>query len=616
MNFQPKHQQAIRLLLIEDNPGDQRLLHEHLQAVKNYRFSIASAGSLDEALGLLDQNPFDLILLDLTLPDSQGIATLTKVMSREHPLPVVVLTGISNETTAMEAVRVGAQDYLVKSQVTRQALLKSILYALERFQAMEALRESEERYALAALAASDGLWDWDLRQDNIFYSSRWCLMIGHGEAEISASPREWLDRVHPDDLPLLEQAIQHHLHGNNHHFEIEYRMRHRNGNYHWMLSRGAALFDRQNKPYRMAGSQSDITAAKQTEQRLIYEVQHDPLTRLPNRVLFRQRLQEALSRFKMGKLAGFAVLFIDLDRFKTVNDSLGHMAGDQLLNAIARRLENCVSPDTTIARLGGDEFAVLLDSISVPADALRVAKRMLSALEHPFHIQSHDIFTSGCIGIALSNELYTDPEELLRDADTAMYRAKAAGMGQYQVFDSAMHTRAVALLRLETDLRRAIERQEFSIHYQPIVSFHTGRLAGFEALVRWNHPERGLLFPSDFLAVADETGLLATIDRWMIRTGTRQLKRWQEEYPNNYSLFLSLNLSDRLINQQDLPALMEEVIADSGVDPRTLKLEITETVINTEINHLRKTLARLRDMQIQLCLDDFGTGYSSLGSLQ
>ncbi|HRJ45293.1 MAG TPA: EAL domain-containing protein, partial [Caldilineaceae bacterium] len=369
------------------------------------------------------------------------------------------------------------------------------------------------------------------------------------------------------------------------------------------------------KAYRLGGSQTDITLRKHTEQRLLHEALHDSLTKLPNRILFRRRLQEVFECFKAHLGPGFAVLFMDMDRFKTINDSLGHLVGDQLLCAITRRLENCLPPGRTIARLGGDEFAILLESLSVPGDALRVAKRILDALEHPFQVQQHTIFATGCIGIALSNSQYVNPEEILRDADTAMYRAKAVGLGQYQVFDAAMHTRAMEIWRLETDLRRAVERHEFSIHYQPIVSLASGRLAGFEALMRWNHPERGLLFPGEFLAVADETGLLTTIDRWMILNGAKQIKKWQEKFPNSANLFLSLNLSDGLINQPDLPDFIGLVLQETKVDPRTIKLEITERVIAYEWSSLHQTLARLRGMNIQLSLDDFGTGYSSLSSL-
>lgn len=614
--MKPLHEPLfIRLLLVEDNPLDTRLLREYLQRMAKVSFQVTAVERLDCALAFLDANTVDIIVLDLVLPDSRGTETLNRILQRGISIPVIILSGLNDEELAMEAVELGAQDYLVKSQINSATLLKSILYAIKRGQTLDALRESEERYALAALAANDGLWDWNLRTDLLYYSPRWCAMIGIDPDGLMRTAAEWFDRIHPDDLPAVRTAIQRHLSRQINHVEVEYRLRHRNGKYRWMQCRGAALFDQNGVPYRLAGSQTDITIRKHTEQRLLHEALHDPLTTLPNRVLFRRRLQEALDRFKTKMSPGFAVLFIDMDRFKTINDSLGHLVGDHLLCAIARRLENCLPPGKTIARLGGDEFAILLDSLSIPADALRIARRILDALDHPFQVQQHTIFATGCIGIALGSNQYVTPEDVLRDADTAMYRAKAAGSGQYQVFDVAMHTRAMELWRLETDLRRAIDRHEFSIHYQPIVALASGRLAGFEALVRWNHPDRGLLYPGDFLAVADETGLLTTIDRWMILNGAAQLKKWQEQYPNHARLFLSLNLSDGLINQHDLPDFMRYVLHETKVDPTTLKLEITEDVLADEWSSLHHTLARLRGMNIQLSLDDFGTGYSSLSSL-
>lgn len=605
----------MHILLVEDNPGDVRLLTEYLNSFHDYSFHTSAVNRLSAAIECLDNDPIDLILLDLMLPDSRGIQTVSRVLDHERPIPIIVLTGLYDDSLAIEAMRLGAQDYLVKSQINRGTLLKSILYSMERARVLEALRVSEERYALAALAANDGLWDWDLTANSVYYSPRWYAMLGLNHAEVTTRPEEWFDRVHEDDLARVRWSIQEHLNGNGRHFEVEYRIHHSGGGYRWMLCRGAALFDRWNTPYRLAGSQSDITSRKLSEQRLLHEVQHDSLTQLPNRVLFRQRLQHALTRFQKGEMLRFAVLFIDLDRFKLINDSLGHMTGDQLLAAIARRLENCVPPGTTIARLGGDEFAVLLDAISVPADALRIARRILAALDQPFQIQQHQVFSSACIGIALSNSSYHEPYEILRDADTAMYRAKAQGIGQYQVFDKAMHTRALALWRLEIELREAIERQEFNIHFQSIVSLDTGRLAGFEALVRWNHPTRGLLFPAEFISVADETGLLTAIDRWMILNSVKQLREWQERFPGNQRLFVSLNLSDRLIKDGALPEYIEWVLQETGAEPQSLRLEITETVINNQVNQLQNTLYRLKKMGIKLCLDDFGTGYSSLESL-
>ncbi len=604
----------LNLLLIEDNSADALLLRELFGEVDPTGFQITHVHRFIKALDLFAQERFDLVLLDLSLPDSQGLDTLVRFRRFNPDVPIVVLTGLDDQEIAAEALRRGAQDYLVKGRIDGELIIRSVRYALERQHAMTALRESEERYVLAARAANDGLWDRNLLTDQIYYSPRWCLMLGFSEDEIGNTPSEWFHRLHPEDVDATREAIDLYLQGKTTHFEQEYRIRHRSGSYRWMLSRGMALYNETGHPYRMAGSQSDITVRKHTEERLIHDALHDPLTRLPNRLFFHDRLENALRLFE-SENKQFAVLFLDLDRFKTINDSLGHLIGDHLLSSIAQRLERCIPAEGMIARFGGDEFAVLLHDVASPNDAVRVAKHVHEAMKEPFVIHGHEVFTSGSIGIALSSENYTRTEEILRDADTAMYRAKAAGMGKYRLFDTTMHLRAMALWQLETDLRRAVERNEFVIYYQPIVSLENGQLAGFEALVRWNHPDRGLLYPADFLALAEETGLLNTIDRWTIRRGAQQLKAWQEQHPRQPELFLNVNLSGSLLNQSDLAGYVESVLQATKISPNTLKLEITEGAVLSDIAGITHTLAALQKLNVHLCIDDFGTGYSSLSSL-
>lgn len=606
---------GIHLLLIEDNTLEASFLRDLLVEGDPTGIHISHVQRFADGLDLIHQVPFDVVLLDLSLPDAQGLDRLSQICHFVPELPVIVLTREDNPNTAVEALRLGAQDYLVKGRIDGDLLVRSLRYAIERHRAQGALRESQERYELAVRAANDGLWDWDLRTNRIYYSPRWCLMLGYSEEELGDSPIEWFHRLHPDDVEPVRRAIARHFKHETDHFEQEYRIRHRSGSYRWMLSRGMALYTENGEPYRMAGSQSDITVRKHTEEKLLHDALHDPLTTLPNRVFFQQRLEEALNRFQSDRTQQFAVIFLDLDRFKTINDSLGHLIGDRLLTSIASRLGRCIPPDGVIARFGGDEFAVLLSEIQSASEATRVAKHMLQAMEAPFLLHGHEVFTSGSIGIALSADNYIRTEEILRDADTAMYRAKAAGMGKYRLFDATMHVRAMALWQLETDLRRAVERDEFLIYYQPIVSLTTGQLAGFEALVRWNHPDRGLLYPGDFLALAEETGLLNLIDRWTIRHGAAQLRAWQMEYAHQPPIFLNVNLSGSILNQPDLPDYIESVLHETGIHPNTLRLEITEGTILREIAGINRKLADLRKLNVRLCIDDFGTGYSSLSSL-
>jgi len=361
----------------------------------------------------------------------------------------------------------------------------------------------------------------------------------------------------------------------------------------------------------------DITKRKEAEDKLQHDAFHDSLTGLPNRSLFKEYLKTAISRSKRSKGHLYAVLFCDLDRFKNINDSLGHNIGDELLISIARRLEQSVRQNIDIvARLGGDEFAILLDGMAETNVAIHITRRIQESLRTAIDVGGHEIFATTSVGIALSTTGYSNPEDILRDADTAMYRAKARGRACYEIFDKFMHARAVALLQLENDLRRAIERKEFDVYYQPIVSLRDGsKITGFEALVRWHHPERGLVSPADFISVAEDTGQIIHLGKWVLERACSQMKQWQDQYPSYRNLTLSVNLSGKQFLQPNLVEQIKGILDETGFDPHNLQLEITESVVieNTEI--VTAMLMRLHELGIQLSMDDFGTGYSSLSYL-
>lgn len=495
-----------------------------------------------------------------------------------------------------------------------QSLRRAQQEIAERRRTEAALHASEERYALASRGANDGLWDWNLTNQTIFFSMRWKAMLGYPDAMIGNVPAEWLDRLHPDDRPLLEIQLKAHSHRLIDRLEVEYRIQHRDGCYRWMLCRGLAVWDAAGHAIRLVGSQTDITDRKLAESRLRHEALHDSLTGLPNRLLFLDRLQQAIQRQQRTEYTTFAVLFIDLDRFKHINDSLGHLIGDQLLVAAAQSLARCLRASDTIARLGGDEFAVLLDPLEHAQDAIVITERIQQLLMRPFQLGLHEVFISVSIGIALNNSAYQQPEDVLRDADTAMYQAKLRGKACYALFDRTMHADALTLLQLDTDLRRALERGELRLYYQPIVALPDEQLVGFEALLRWQHPTRGLLLPGAFLQLAEDTGLITAIGRWALGEACRQLASWQARMPHLPPLNISVNLAPQQLVQPDLVEQITAVLHETGLAPQQLILELVERSL-LHINDAGAILNRLHSLGVRLSLDDFGTGYSSLSYL-
>jgi len=477
----------------------------------------------------------------------------------------------------------------------------------------ELIEESEERFRSAfdyasigmALVSENGCW--------LQVNRSLCKLVGYSEDELLTTDIQSL--THPEDLGELLVQQSRLIKGQVAGYQAEKRFIHKLGHEVWTLLSVSRVRDLETKLPRFIFQIQDITIRKRAEAQLLHDAFHDGLTGLPNRALFVDHLNLAIARSLRNDSQLFSVLFLDLDRFKVVNDSLGHLIGDELLMTIARRIESCLRPTDTIARLGGDEFTILLEDLRSNNEAIHVAERIQRELALPFELEGRQVFTSVSIGIAPSVIGYDRPEDILRDADTAMYYAKSLGGSCYQVFDKSMHARAVEQLEMQNDLRRAIEQDELFVEYQPIVSLDTFEITGFEALARWRHHEYGLINPGQFIPVAEETGLIIPIGEWILRKACAQAREWQERFPADEPLTISVNLSGKQFAQPDLIRRIEGVLEETKLDPCTLKLEITESVVVENVEAASEMLKQLRILGVGLSIDDFGTGYSSLSSL-
>jgi diguanylate cyclase (GGDEF)-like protein/PAS domain S-box-containing protein len=485
----------------------------------------------------------------------------------------------------------------------------------EHTRAEEETRKTEERFALAAEAANDGLWQWDLRSGDLFVSGRWQAMLGRPAQAGLVRPAVWLERVHPEDAPGLRAAIEAHLAGKTETLVHEHRIRHDSGDYRRYLCRGTTPKSTGRRRDRIAGSLTDTTEHSLAQERLRSVGVLDALTGLLNRTVFVEGLGRRIEDFHQRRATGwFAVLYLDLDRFKIVNDSLGHLVGDELLIGVSRRLEGCLRPHDVLARLGGDEFAILLTGLAGIEQANAIARRIQQAICEPFAIGGREVFTSASIGIAFGPGHYTNPDDMMRDADTAMYHAKANGKARHEMFDDDMHARVRDRVSLESDLRRAVAAHDFTVVYQPIVLLTSGMCVGFESLVRWNRNGEAVS-PATFIPIAEELGLITPLGNWIMEQACLAFGDWRRRYPASGLDYMTVNVSSRQLLQHRFVRLVEQAVTRAGMEPSDLRIEITETAL---LDNPGDAAAVLRELQVygaKVYLDDFGTGYSSLSHL-
>ncbi len=639
------------ILIVDDLPDNLRLLSNTLTG-QGYQIRCAKSGTI--ALMAAATTVPDLILLDIKMPDIDGyeVCRRLKASPATCNIPVIFLSALDDVFDKVTAFNIGGADYITKpfqveeilARVKHQLSLtiakaeilqlnqqldervrqrteqlakinqKLQLEIIERQHVEASLKVSEERLDSILGAIEDVIWSMDCTMSTTFYLNAAVEKIyGYSMSDFLGDPHLWRKVIHPEDQEQLENIHQTLLSTGS--FREEYRILRPDHEIRWVNNQAHCIYDQGGNLLRIDGIVRDITTQKKAQQQLVHDALHDTLTKLPNRHLFMESIEQALHYSHRHPQTLFAVMFIDLDRFKMVNDSLGHLMGDQFLQAIANLLASCLRGGDMVARLGGDEFTILINDMKKSSEAVMIAERIFSKFLQPIELDNQTIFGSVSIGIVISNPEYTTADELLRDADIAMYRAKALGKGRYTIFNKEMYEQNLKTVQLDNDLRYALERNEFVLHYQPIIHLSSGKLSGFEVLIRWHHPERGLLLPVEFIPLAEETGLIIAIGDWVLNQACQQMYAWHSKFPEAQSLKISVNLTCQQIREKDLLEKLDRALTKSGIDGSTLRLEITETSMMDQGEETIAKLEQLRARNIQLSIDDFGQGYSSLSYL-
>lgn len=605
----------IAVLLVEDNPGDARLIREALSepslgGVATPAFSLSVTSTLGAAVDHLRRDGFDVVLVDLSLPDSQGLDTVMHILACAPTIPIIVLTGLSDEALAIRALQAGAEDYLVKGESDAPILKRSIRYAIERKITRTRLRDSEEK--LSSILASIDNVVWSFIGNKLLYLSPVARTVyGRPVEHFFENEHLWFDIIHPDDVANVRASLAPLRKENA--LRSEYRILRPDGEVRWIEERSTAVRDDDGNLLRVDGVASDITERKRHELRAEYLATHDPLTNLANRNLLGDRLDQAISHSRRTDRI-LALLFLDIDRFKDYNDTFGHGFGDELIKLVAARLQSVIRESDTVARQGGDEFIMLLTDLKEQDDATEVAAKLLDSFSVPFVIDDRMLHVTASIGASIFPNDAQDASTLLSNADMAMYRAKEARGNSFQFYSREMTHKTMERVDIGNALGHALERQEFELFYQPKVDIKSGDIVGMEALIRWHHPHQGLIPPTRFIPVAEDTGMILAIGEWALATACAQNKAWQDA--SLQPLPVAVNLSPRQFSHKGLVRMVERYLGQSGLDACYLELEMTEGVMIHDPVHALDVLNDVRDLNVGLSLDDFGTGYSSLAYLQ
>jgi diguanylate cyclase (GGDEF)-like protein/PAS domain S-box-containing protein len=599
----------INVLAIEDNPDDAELLRVMLKKVQEPSFTFVQAPRLSGGLQILREGSFDIVLLDLGLPDSEGMDSVLKIRRQSPTIPIIVFTGIDDNEVALKALHLDVQDYLTKGQIDRHLLVRSIRYAIERKRAVEALRNSEARFRRLSESGIIGIAYFDADGRIIDGNDKFLAMIGSNREELAAGRvRRWGRLVPPEwETRMREASEEFRASGRITPYETEYLSR--NGSRFWGLF-GAAKLDGQ--PDEIAFI-VDITERKRLEEEITHMAHHDVLTGLPNRRLFMELIRFEIAEARRNRTKT-GLLFLDLDRFKEVNDTLGHEAGDKLLKTVAERLRAAIRDSDAVARIGGDEFSILIAGITRPDDITEIAQKILDAFQEKCIIAGHEFTITASMGISVYPDDSDTIESLFQYADIALYHAKNRGRNTFEFYDPDINRRSVERLKFENALRQTVAHRELTVHYQPLIDIGTGRIVSAEALVRWKHPELGLLDAKRFIPTAESIGIITAIDEWVLGTACAQLKTWLDA---GYAPFsIAANLSSRVFQNPGFGDTITRILDETGVPPHSVDIEITESAAVVDIEGTIKRLHELAQKGIRITLDDFGTGYSSLSRLK